>query len=207
MGTCDYMVVYLVRHGITAWNKEKRYLGHTDIEIIRGEQSGLIKLKKELTHIHFDHIFTSDLRRCQESLKLLNIPAPETEDDRLRELDFGDWEGKTYDELKDQKAYQNWLNNWEKGIIPNGESTDTFSGRIDAFFNERFQQTRHNETILIMTHGGVIRYVVSKYVSSLSFWEVTIPNGHCIRLTFKKNEGGWTCSSLSAVPSQEKGKS
>jgi len=201
------MDVYLVRHGVTAWNKEKRYLGHTDKGIIRGEQSGLLKIKKELTNIYFDHIFTSDLRRCQESLELLDIPAQITVDARLRELDFGDWEGKTYDELKNQKTYQNWLDNWENGMIPNGESADTFSGRIDSFFHERFQQIRNNETILIMTHGGVIRYVVSKYVSSLSFWELTIPNGHCLRLTFKKNEGGWTCSSLSAVPSQEKGKS
>src|SRR5690606_3157727 len=139
--------------------------------------------------------------------ELLDIPAQITVDASLRELDSGDWEGKAYDELKNQKTYQNWLDNWENGMIPNGESADTFSGRIDSFFHERFQQIRNNETILIMTHGGVIRYVVSKYVSSLSFWELTIPNGHCLRLTFKKNEGGWTCSSLSAVPSQEKGKS
>src|SRR5690606_20590152 len=103
MGTCDYMDVYLVRHGVTAWNKEKRYLGHTDKGIIRGEQSGLLKIKKELTNIYFDHIFTSDLRRCQESLELLDIPAQITVDARLRELDFGDWEGKTYDELRSEE--------------------------------------------------------------------------------------------------------
>lgn len=94
MGTCVDMDLFLVRHGITDWNQQKRYLGHTDRSIINSELDQLEKLQKELTAQRFDHAFTSDLRRCQETLAYLNIPAPISVDARLRELNFGDWEEK-----------------------------------------------------------------------------------------------------------------
>lgn len=208
MGTCDHMDVYLVRHGITNWNKEKRYLGHSDIGVIRSELSRLNNLQKVLSGLNFDHVFTSDLRRCQETLAYLSIPSQVLIDYRLREINFGDWEGKTYDELKNQIAYRNWLEDWEANSIPHGESADTFKSRIDSFFIELFQQAIETTPakILVMTHGGVIRYLVSKYGSSRSFWDLTISHGHGIRLTFEQQKGEWVCSSLLAVPFQEKEK-
>jgi alpha-ribazole phosphatase len=211
MGTCGHMDLYLFRHGITNWNKEKRYLGHTDIGVITSELSQLSILQKVLSRVDFDYVCTSDLRRCQETLAFLSIPSQVIIDGRLREINFGNWEGKTYDDLKYQIAYQNWLENWEVYPIPNGESADTFKSRIESFFYELFQEAvattpASNKKILIMTHGGVIRYLVSKYVPTLSFWEIAVPHGHGLRLTFIKNKEEWECSSLSAVPSQEKEK-
>lgn len=208
MGTCNHMDVYLVRHGITNWNKEKKYLGHSDIGLIKSELSQLNNLKKVLSGLNFDHVFTSDLRRCQETLAYLSIPVQASIDCRLREIHFGEWEGKTYDELKTHIAYRNWLENWEAYSIPNGESTDAFKSRIDSFFDELFQQAIETTpaNILVMTHGGVIRYLVSKYRSSLSFWDLTISHGQGIRLTFEQQKGEWVCSSLLAVPFQEKEK-
>lgn len=208
MGACNHMDVYLVRHGITNWNKEKRYLGHSDIGVITSELSQLNKLQKVLSRVNFEHVFTSDLRRCQETLAYLSIPSQASIDCRLREINFGDWEGKTYDELKNEIVYRNWLENWEAYSIPNGESADAFKSRIDCFFNELFQQVMETTPakILLMTHGGVIRYLVSKYGSSRSFWDLTISHGHGIRLTFEQRKGEWVCSSLLAVPFQEKEK-
>ena len=54
MGTCDDMDLFLVRHGITDWNQEKRYLGHTDRSIINSELIQLEKLQKELMAQRFD---------------------------------------------------------------------------------------------------------------------------------------------------------
>jgi alpha-ribazole phosphatase len=211
MGTCNHMDVYLVRHGITEWNKEKRYLGHTDQEVIKSELTQLSKLKKELMNRSFDDVFTSDLRRCQETLAYLDLPSQVSVDRRLREIYFGDWEGKIYNELKDNQAYQNWLDNWEVYSIPNGESAVTFKSRIDSFFNELFggkmtPAATTKKQILIMTHGGVIRYLISKYVPSISFWELSVTPGQGIKLSFEKQKGEWKCSLLSAVPFQEKEK-
>jgi alpha-ribazole phosphatase len=211
MGTCHYMDVFLVRHGITDWNKEKRYLGHTDRRVVKSELTHLEKLQKELMEISFDHVFTSDLRRCQETLAYLNIPAQVSVDARLREINFGDWEGKTYNELKDEQTYRDWIDNWEDYSIPNGESANTFKARINSFFQDLIQHTIETTPngrmqFLIMTHGGVIRYFVSRFVSSTSFWDFSVSHGHGIQLTFVRRKGEWLCNSLSAVPFQEKEK-
>ncbi len=211
MGTSRHLDLFLVRHGITDWNKEKRYLGHTNRKVLKDELPQLKELKKELMKISFDHVFTSDLRRCQETLAYLNIQSQVSVDTRLREINFGDWEGKTYNELKGEKPYQDWLNNWECHSIPNGESAHVFKARIDSFLYDLFQQTNknfsNNKQILIVTHGGVIRYLVSKYLTSRSIWDVSVTHGQGIRLTFVRQKGEWVCNSLLEVPFQAKERS
>ncbi|MFC0471927.1 histidine phosphatase family protein [Halalkalibacter kiskunsagensis] len=209
MGTCHYMDLFFVRHGVTDWNKEKRYLGHTDREVINSELTELTDLKEELKRMHFDHVFTSDLRRCQETLSYLNLSSHTSIDTRLREMNFGDWEGKTYEELKHDSAYRKWIDNWEHSNVPNGESGEEFKARINAFFDELFQRILENtlhskQQVLVMTHGGVIRYFVSKMVSSHTFWNFIVKHGQGIRLSFVWQKGEWVCSSLSEVPFREK---
>ena len=211
MGTSHYVDLFLVRHCITDWNKEKRYLGHTDRGVLISELTQLNKLQKKLMEISFDQVFTSDLRRCRETLAYMNIPSQHSVDTRLREINFGDWEGKTYNELKDDRTYQDWLNNWEEHSIPNGESADTFKARIDSFIQDLLHQSIQStqngkETFLIMTHGGVIRYIVSSFVPTIDFWELTVTHGHGIHLTLVWQKGEWVCNSLSVVPFQEKEK-
>lgn len=204
MGTCDHVDLYFIRHGITEWNKEKRYLGHTDKGVCKGELIQLNKLKKQLNDIEFDCIYTSDLKRCQETVAYVMGNKSAFFDKRLREMNFGDWEGKTYEELSDCKQYQTWINDWENERPPNGESGFEFKARIHSFFDELFQQvskkSKLKQTNLIVTHGGVIKYIVSHFVPNYSFWEITIKHGQGLHLTFVKEKGEWTCNSLLEVP-------
>ncbi|PMC35967.1 histidine phosphatase family protein [Bacillus sp. UMB0899] len=209
MGTSHHVDLFLVRHGITEWNEQKRYLGHTDQGLVRKELSKLDRLKSELQKKRFDYVFTSDLQRCIDTFHYMQIPIKAIVDHRLREMNFGDWEGKTYSELKDLKAYQNWLDNWEVASVPNGEYASLFKTRIDSFFHELFQRVNDlngSQKILLITHGGVIRYVVSKFTASTTFWDVSITHGQALQLKFEKKEGEWKCSSFSEVLSQEKEK-
>ncbi|MFT4415024.1 histidine phosphatase family protein [Fredinandcohnia humi] len=211
MGTSRHMDLFLVRHAITDWNKQKRYVGHTDRKVVKSKLSQLANLQKALQKISFDYVYTSDLRRCQETIAYLHIPAHIIKDARLREMNFGDWEGKTYDELKDEKTYQDWLENWEANSIPNGESADAFKSRIDSFLIDLFtlkteKAPDEKKQILVVTHGGVIRYIVSKYVASSAFWELSVIHGQGVQLSFNfiQQKGEWECSSLLAVPFQGK---
>src|SRR5690606_19923697 len=207
MGTCYHVDLFLVRHGITDWNQEKRYLGHTDRQLIKTELYQLIDLKKDLVKQEFDSIFTSDLRPCQETVDFLNISLEATVDSRLREIDFGDWEGKTYHQLKYEQRYRDWLDDWEEVPIPNGETPVSFKSRIDAFLDDLFQQVMKDPTgekkhVLVITHGGVIRYIVSKYLALKTFWEDSVSYGQGVRLSMQY-EGEWKCDSLMAVPTRK----
>lgn len=208
MGACHRVDILLVRHGITEWNQQRRYLGHTNQGVVKSELHQMDKLKSVLQEKRFDHVFTSDLNRCQETLAYFHLPSQVIIDHRLREMNFGDWEGKTYNELKYEVAYQNWLDHWEASPVPNGESAVSFKARVDSFIDELFQiidsNNYANQQYLLVTHGGVIRYLVSRFVSSMSFWKVSIKHGYGIQLTFERQKGEWTCSSFLEVPLREK---
>lgn len=202
MESSAILSIYLVRHGLTKWNVEQRYLGRTDVSLLENNKKELIDLKDRLKAIQFDNVYCSDLTRCKETLAHLNPHGQAQFDDRLREMDFGDWEGKTYDQLKDNTAYSYWLDNWLSLAPPNGESGTEFCKRIDSFMTELQKVTKSNK-ILIVSHGGVIRYILSKLVPERTFWEWNIKHGNAIRmlLTWQKEE--WKCSSWSEVPMPE----
>ncbi len=126
-------------------------------------------------------------------------------DQRLRELNFGDWEGKTYEMLKDNERYQQWLLNWETSAPPNGESGKSFGVRVESFFNGLMESCQKNRRrkILIVTHGGVIRYLLSLCIEKLSFWEIPVNHNRGYVLNIKFRNGGWECCSWSEVPIPE----
>ncbi|NMH74611.1 histidine phosphatase family protein [Bacillus sp. RO2] len=203
-----YVDLYLIRHWITDWNREKRYLGHTDQNILMDGLDELDLLKTEFEDLSFDSIYSSDLLRCQNTLKFLSLCHSPNLDPRLREMNFGDWEGKKYEELKEDPCYQRWLDNWELHSTPSGESGQMFQRRVDAFVSDmldRFRLSRGKSTILVMTHGGVIRYMLSQFKATNSFWESpAVPHGKGLLLKLENREGDWVCNSLSVVPIAEK---
>lgn len=204
MGTSRCVDLYLVRHGLTDWNKERRYLGHTDRDVLVEELGKLSGLKKELSKLSFNAVYTSDLIRCQSTLNYLNLSKVGWMDNRLREMNFGEWEGKTYEELKGKPAYRKWIDNWEQGRTPSGESGLGFKRRVNAFVGQLLE-SGVTGNILVVTHGGVIRYILAKFRAVNSFWESpAVGHGQCLRMRLIEKEGEWTCNSLSVVPSVAK---
>jgi alpha-ribazole phosphatase len=166
MGTCGNVELYLIRHGITQWNHEKKYLGWTDQVLLESETTHLDVLKNTIETVSFDDCYSSDLRRCQETLSYILPNSRVILDQRLRELNFGDWEGKTYETLKDDERYQQWVVNWESLSPPKGESGQTFQARLQSFLTDLTAswEKKKRRKVLIVTHGGVIRSIVSLYV-------------------------------------------
>lgn len=208
MGTHPRLDLYLIRHVITKWNQEKRYLGHSDEPIVKEQLEDLVTLKKELIDISFDEIFTSDLSRCRETLAFLLPREPYEVDERLREFHFGEWEGKTYEDLKGIKEYRQWIDDWQGNRVPGGESGKDFTERVENWKNYFLNNapSGENKTALVMSHGGVIRYLLSTLDGSKAFWNWHVNHGEGIHITFLYREGSWKCSSLSVVPTQVKEK-
>ncbi|KWX73441.1 hypothetical protein AMQ84_22480 [Paenibacillus riograndensis] len=129
----------LIRHGSTQWNKERRYLGCTDLPLlpVALQQLSAIRGRSALSG-EFWRVCCSDLRRCRETLAAA-APALEHQaiyDSRLREMDFGAWEGCTYEQLKDNKHYRSWIDDPESVTPPGGEAWEEFAGRIDNFWTQ-----------------------------------------------------------------------
>ncbi|MGG6313905.1 histidine phosphatase family protein [Paenibacillus macerans] len=129
---------WLVRHGITAWNAERRYQGHSDPPLLADEASGLAELRRELAGISFAAVYTSDLRRCRETLAIARPDLVDRArlDLRLREMNFGVWEGQTYDMLKDNALYRAWIDDPQTVTPPGGESWREFENRVTELCGE-----------------------------------------------------------------------
>ncbi|WP_433945771.1 histidine phosphatase family protein [Paenibacillus sp. SN-8-1] len=189
----------IVRHGRTEWNAERRYLGHTDLALLPGEDALLSPLASELHGLAFCAVYSSDLRRCAETLQRVrpDLMAKARFDQRLREMDFGEWEGKTYDMLKDFPLYREWIDHPEKVTPPGGESWDHFSSRVSQFCTEAMSETlnfvrQSKDTgnispsnpprILILTHGGVVRLLRAFLLPGVSFRDYQAGTGSLLRI-------------------------
>ncbi|WP_409295073.1 histidine phosphatase family protein [Peribacillus sp. SCS-26] len=192
--------ILLIRHGVTVWNKEKRYLGHTDIPLC---EAALRELKPKTGFWSTAPVFSSGLQRCLRTAGLLWPKSPITIDERLREMDFGSWDGLTYEDLKEDSSYTRWLSDWMNIHPPSGETGVSFRARVNAFMEDLLKDEA-GHCAAIVTHGGVIRSIISDLVPEKDFFEIPIPYGGGYELNLEKRGGQWQCSSLLEVPIQAK---
>ena len=81
----------------------------------------------------------------------------------LIERNYGDWDDLTFEEIEaqDPEGYRAWQENWIDYVIPNGESAAQTQARIDTFL-ENVQKSNPQGNVLIMTHLGTARHIISK---------------------------------------------
>lgn len=199
----------VVRHGLTAWNRERRYQGQRDIPLLMPEAlPDMDRLRDHLADLAFDAVHCSDLRRCRQTLAhLLEGRAPGTPreaprfDARLRELDFGDYEGRTWEELKDDPGYRAWVDGQGRRATPGGESADDLWRRLCAWLDEVLAeaQAQGHRRVLTVSHGGAIREL-RRRLEAVDFWEGVVGQAQGRRFVFMHEEGSWRCSASSVVP-------
>ncbi|MGQ4880428.1 histidine phosphatase family protein [Billgrantia sp. LNSP4103-1] len=207
MAAAGRLELVVVRHGLTQWNRERRYQGQRNIPLLLPEAvPGLDRLREALETQEFDAVHCSDLTRCRQTLAHVTEGRaggwPTCFDARLRELDFGDYEGRTYDELESLPAYRAWIDSVGAQPPPGGESTAELRRRLEAWFAELIASCEpgREQRILTVTHGGVIRELRRRF-EGIGFWDggVSQAEGRRFTFTFDDRER-WQCSSSSAVP-------
>lgn len=198
--------IILIRHGTTAWNLEKRYLGHTDIGLLPEAKQELSWLREQCSDITCDALYCSDMLRCQQTLSHIasSQMGQAKLDARLREIDFGQWEGLTYDQLKDNPQYRDWIDAPHEVTPPSGEPWTSFAARIDSFMEEclmSFSPILHSRSInvpkvAVITHGGVIRYIVSRLIPNQDFWDTQVVPGQAIKIRLAGDGDSWVGTRL-----------
>lgn len=173
------MKIYLIRHGKTAGNLERRYIGVTDeplcpegIDELRGRQYPDCEL-----------VIASPMKRCVETARLIYPNKELFICDELAECDFGDFEGKNYIELSGNADYQRWVDNGGVSAFPNGESPDDFKARCVCGFDEMVRRYSERGSIAFVVHGGTIMAIMERYGEIGSkFYDYQIGNGDVIEL-------------------------
>lgn len=157
------MRLYMMRHGETDWNKEKRLQGQSDIELNEFGRKLAYKTRDGLKDVKFDLVITSPLKRAKETAGIVigDRKIPVVEDARIQEMRFGIYEGMCCKgegfNIPDEK-FKYFFTAPEAYKAPEGgESFEVFCQRIEAFLQELYQKEAYqNSTILISVHGAVL---------------------------------------------------
>lgn len=147
--------VWLIRHGETDWNAQRRWQGQSDVPLNDLGRRQAEALAARLRRQTFDAIHSSDLSRAHETARLVFPNQTIVPEPRLRELNFGSFEGKTWDQLQESDAAM--LKRWREDPYacqpPGGEHFGQVVSRAKAWYQELPAQGK----IAAVAHGGVIR--------------------------------------------------
>ncbi|MDD5108949.1 MAG: histidine phosphatase family protein [Candidatus Omnitrophica bacterium] len=164
--------LFLIRHGITVWNKQGRYCGCKDVSLSSQGKIQVAKLRMSLGSLRFDKIYCSDRKRALQSRSILFGRHKFTKMKGLREINFGVLEGLKHDEImkKYSEVYKNWLTNPYKARIPRAEPMQIFKKRVVGTIKKIFK-INSGKTIAAVCHGGVIGAFVSNILKKdREFW-------------------------------------
>jgi 2,3-bisphosphoglycerate-dependent phosphoglycerate mutase len=158
----------LIRHGETAWNRERRIQGQLDTPLNdegrRQAQAAARRLGEHASRYRLDDpatavLVSSDLLRCRETAEPIAAATGlrATYDARLRERSYGVFQGRTYDEVRRDmaEAWGRWLARDADYDVEGGESLRTFQQRVEAVLVET-ARAHVGRTVVVVTHGGVL---------------------------------------------------
>ncbi len=165
-----------IRHGATAGNLEKRYIGRTDEALCGLGIRQALALREHGFQV--DHLFVSPALRTRQTAELVFPAMPYALVNGLMETDFGLFEGKTAAELSGEPAYQAWVDSGCLGPIPGGESVAEFKARCAAAFRSAVGKLPAGSSAAFVIHGGVIMAVLEAFARpARGFYDYHIGNG------------------------------
>lgn len=184
--------LFLIRHGKTYCNEKQLYCGKSDVNLSENGINDLKEISNKFKYPKCDYYFTSGAKRANETLEILcpNIKYDVLE--KFFEYDFGDFELKSYEDLKLLKEYTYWIDDKEGHIkCPNGESKMQFRKRIKEGFLELIEYLVDNniKSSLGVIHGGSIGMMLEMlYDDKKKFYEWQPKNGEGYELTIHIDE-------------------
>ena len=145
------MKLTLLRHGETDGSRRDLYYGAADIPALPESLAALHE--NAAAYPRAKRYYTSGLLRTEQTLQALYGDVPHTALPGLREMDFGDFEMRSYEELKDDPAFRQWMSDSEHNPCPNGESAPQTMARNLAAMETVLAS---DEDAVCVIHGGVI---------------------------------------------------
>lgn len=202
------MKITLIRHGKTLGNEKKVYLGLTDESLSNNGKEEIIKMSKDKKYPLTQFCYVSPMKRCLETMNIIYKDCSYKVIDNLIECNFGDFEYKTYNQLKDNENYIKWLETNGEIPFPNGESKKEFSLRsVKAFescVNDAVEKGFNN--IAIICHGGTIMSVMECFEETKKDfynWQVKNGEGFILNLDEEKWQSEKTIVKLKKIETKD----
>ena len=154
------MKVWLLRHGRTAYNMERRYQGRTDVPL---SPEGAAELRQ--AEITPPAVYVSPLCRTGQTAARIFPGAKQVAVKDLAEMDFGAFEGRNYMEMEHDPDYRAWVDGGCEGRCPGGESRGEFCERVCAAFSALVENAavREESLLVLVAHGGVQMAVMERF--------------------------------------------
>lgn len=201
--------IKIYRHGKTPMNERHCYIGRTDEALSEAGAIEISHLKEFGLYEVADYVFVSPMKRAKETA---NIAFPEKEQisiEEFKEMDFGSFEGKCYDELKDNVYYRKWIDSLKEKTTDNKiysdvvlpERKDLFTKRVSSGFERvlkivsanarnEYSEDSNKEFIeikskvAIVAHGGTVMSIVEAFTDN-DYYSHMIPCGEGLNLTVR----------------------
>lgn len=189
------MLIYIVRHGLTEWNKLKKLQGAADVPLAKEGILLAEKTGEALKDVKFDICFTSPLSRARQTAECVlgdrNVPI--IPDKRIQEINFGDLEGGCVRDAEgnyiDPQVEMFFRDPVNFKRPENGEDIFDVIARTKDFWEEKTSDpSLTDKTVLVASHGCAVRALLQNiYHDPENFWHGCVPPNCCVNLLEVKN--------------------
>ena len=150
--------IYLVRHGDTEWSRSGQHTGRTDIPLTDSGRRQAVELGERLRRHEFELVLTSPMSRAAETARIAGFGDAARVDD-LHEWDYGEFEGRTTDEIRESiPGWSIWQGPW-----PGGETAEQVGARVDRVIARCLDPAIRGDSLLF-AHGHVLRVLTARWL-------------------------------------------
>ncbi len=178
------MNITVIRHGKTKSNGENRYMGTIDEPLSAEGIQALQDNRARQIYPEASRLFVSPLKRCVETAALLYPTVSPIILEGFREISFGDFEGKTYDEIVAESDYDQAKMTDDAFTFPAGENVKRFKMRVMDTFWQAVDESAGDDCVIVC-HGGVMM-ALRQGLFGGEFYEGYVKNGQALQITFDK---------------------
>lgn len=172
------MELYIIRHGKTYWNEQRKIQGWADIDLTEEGRDVARETAEALKDVHFDAIYASPLKRAYDTACILkgDRKLEVIKDERIKEIGFGVLEGADFTKIRGDKTspFYHFFDAPELYIVPEGgESFEAISERAADFLKDIIEKHKDEERVMIVAHGAINKAMMRfiRHSEIKDFWK------------------------------------
>ncbi len=160
--------VFLIRHGVTEWHREKKVLGQRDVGLNAEGIAQAQALAQALAPIPIGEVISSPMLRAVQTAEIVagHHKIDIARDPRLADFRVGKWEGMAYADVAASPEYQAFVADPLSQRIPGGEDLTQIRDRAISAIEQAIEDAPAGESVAVISHAGIVRVILTHYLGS-----------------------------------------